>query len=157
MLNCHAFLKCVYEDIVSKIPQSSRSKDTSLEYFNLVQVLCCPSILLSMTLISTFFYQQPPRTHMSLYPGLTCRSVALVYLSWFQTTCNIQACHWGSCWGGHRATHKYRTTCMGNLVTSLHTGLSTPFWSGRHVQLDVVTSTCCLPETCDTPRMSMSS
>ena len=44
---------------------------------------------------------------------------------------------------------------MRNLVSSLHTGPSTPFWSVNHVQLDVVASTCCLPETCDTPRMGM--
>jgi len=46
---------------------------------------------------------------------------------------------------------------MGDLVSSLHTGPSTPFRSVSHVQLDVVASTYCLPKTCDTPRMSMSS
>jgi len=44
--------------------------------------------------------------------------------------------------------HEYRTTCMGNVVSSLHTGPSTPFWTVSHVQLDVITSTCCFPETC---------
>ena len=61
-LNGHVFLGCVCEDsdVVSKTPQCSHGKDTSLEYLNLAQVLCCPFNLLSMNLISTYLYQQPP-------------------------------------------------------------------------------------------------